>query len=328
MSAQDTNSGCTSWFLLIWLLGWSGITLTFDVIIARGITRQLLSLHYKRTVGTVEKSAVAIHHGEDVTLNVDIEYSYEVDGVGYENSLYRYGFQTSGDHDVRRVVARHPVESLVDVYYNPQDPQDSLLAPGISWLDLFILLFMLPFNLVMVGVFCYTLGARIGRSLRLSPIAVAVRRRDTTWFFKVYDVLPITAAGVTALAVSFVSIFVVGFGQVLISGWVLVISAWCCVLVASGAAYCYIKPEVTAEVNGYRQQIAVQLKQESDPVVAEFSKIESVTVREKTIVLKSDSDDIKIICRGERDAGWLRDWLHERLGDPQSELSTTFISRR
>ena len=247
---------------------------------------------------------------------------------------YRYGIQMNGRHDVQQFVAKHPVDGLVDVFYDPDEPQESLLAPGITSLDFYMPLCMLPFNLIAVAVYP---DARIRNWLRSAPLAVRIRQRDGIWAVRVFQVLPITATGITALAVSFVSVLVVGFGQTVLSGWGLVIAAWCCVLVASLVAYILTKPAATAEINEFQQQITLQLKRSDKPDILAFTQVKSIDVRKKdialktnsddrtifsawctlvamSVVLKTDSDDITIPCGAEHDARWLRDWLHERLG--------------
>jgi len=149
--------------MLVWVLRWSDMTLTFDGIIVRGILQQLQSRVYERTAGLVTKSGVDVHSDSDgVSYRIDLEYSYEVDGVGYQNDRYRYGFEMFGRRDVRQIVARHSVDSMVDVFYDPAEPQDTLFALEISWIDFFTPLLMLPFNLIMVAVFSYAVVAPIG----------------------------------------------------------------------------------------------------------------------------------------------------------------------
>ena len=122
-----------------------------------------------------------------------------------------------------------------------------------------------------------------------------------------FRVFPITVAGVTGLAVSFVSIFVVGFGQAVFSDGGLLMAAWCCVLVTAIVAYILTKPAATARINEYQQRITLPSKRGSEPVILEFTQVKSIEVEQKGIVLKTDYAEIKIPCRAENDAQWFRD---------------------
>ncbi|HUG70589.1 MAG TPA: hypothetical protein VMM76_22765, partial [Pirellulaceae bacterium] len=66
-----------------------------------------------------------------------------------------------------------------------------------------------PFNMIMIGVFSFTVGSSVRVWFCKRPITIKVWQRDVNWFAKVYKFLPIAAAGVAALAISFISIFVV-----------------------------------------------------------------------------------------------------------------------
>ena len=316
MRNKSTGSGCGTAFVLVWLFGWSALTLTFDGFVARSLAKQLHSRAYSSTFGTIAKSAVEIHHDSDgYSYGLDLEYSYVVGGVGYSGTRYRYGFETSGEHDVEAIVERLPVDSRTKVFYNPSDPEDSLLAPGIGWFDLFIPLFLLPFNLVMVGMFSLTLGAKLRRRFRRPPVAIKIRQHDLMWSARVYQVIPMFAAGGTALGVSFISIFVVGFGQLLAPGWWLVVPAWCCVLGFSVAAYLCTKPSTRMEIDGFRRRITLYLRKRIEPVTLDFSRIESIEATSKSVVLGVErGKSIQILCGSERNAEWFRNWLQERLG--------------
>jgi hypothetical protein len=275
---------------------------------------QVRAIGFPTTPGRITRSELRIHHGEGTSYEADLEYAYEVAGVGYVANRYSYGMtNNSSRRHAEKIVAAHPVDSRVDVSYNPADPNDALLRPGLEAMDFFLPLFLVPFNVVMVGMFSYTLGAPIRGWLGLAPLAVAVRQRDAIWSVKVYGFLPISAAGVAALAVSFVSVFVVGFGQMFLPGWVLVIPAWCCVLVASAVAYARMKPSATAEVDDYQQRITLNLEGDSESLVVAISKVKSIKVQQQEVVLKIGSRNIKIPCRAERDAEWLGDWFRARL---------------
>jgi hypothetical protein len=61
-------------------------------------------------------------------------YEYTVDGRRYLGSNYRNGGNVSVLGSTAQAVAkRYPVGRNVAVFYNPRDPQDALLEPGVWW---------------------------------------------------------------------------------------------------------------------------------------------------------------------------------------------------
>ena len=70
-----------------------------------------------------------------------MKYDFEVDGRPYQGTQYRYGQWKSSDDSAKTIVASLPVGKQVDVYYNPEDPGDAILKPGIEGGDLFLTLF-------------------------------------------------------------------------------------------------------------------------------------------------------------------------------------------
>lgn len=315
-SANANNSGCSVLFLLVWLIGWSAGTLLFDSMAVWGIAKQLHSLSYLQVPGLVTKSEMRVtHDSEDGdSYHLDLEYSYEVDGIGYTSDRRQYGFSSGGRSDVKRMAEEYAIGNSIDVYHNPADPADSVVVLGISALDLFLPLFLIPFNMIMIGIFSYTVGARVRGWFSKRPVTIRVWQRDVIWFAKVYNFLPIVSAGVTALATSFILIFIVGFGQILLSGWILIIPAWCIVIFGSLFAWLKTKPTVRLEIDEYHQRLTLQFPGQPEPDVIDITSIQSVDARDKTVVLNTDSAPIKLPCSSDTDAQWLREWLRERFG--------------
>ena len=46
----------------------------------------------------------------------------------------------------------------MQVSFNPQSPQDALLSPGVDGSDLMLVLFLMPFNLVLLGFWTWLAG--------------------------------------------------------------------------------------------------------------------------------------------------------------------------
>jgi hypothetical protein len=118
--------------------------------------------------------------------------------------------------------------------------------------------------MVMIGVFSFTVGSRVRGWFCKRPITIKVWQRDVNWFAKVYKFLPIAAAGMAALAISFISILVVGFGQFVVPGWILIIPAWCLVIAGSLFAWLKTSPTVLLEVDEYHRRLTVRTSSAGD----------------------------------------------------------------
>jgi len=67
------------------------------------------------------------------TYSADISYDYIVDDVAYVNGDVQFGAVSSSDpSSARRLLQRYPVGKVVTVYYNPAQPQQAVLEPGIA----------------------------------------------------------------------------------------------------------------------------------------------------------------------------------------------------
>ncbi len=134
-------------------LFWSAITLLFDVLVAWFAFQQIQALRYATAAGTIMDRTVVTEDGDEgPTYRPVIRYKYTVAGKEYQGGRYRYGQWSSSGGAADRLVARYPAGSQVEVYYASGDPSDAVLKAGLDGWDLFFAMFLLPFNLVMVGL--------------------------------------------------------------------------------------------------------------------------------------------------------------------------------
>jgi len=196
---------------------WSAGVLFMDLRTAGELWRQFETSHYPVTMGTVTFSQITSHHTSKggTTYGVDIRYHYVVDDHPFDGSRFRYmSMSTSSDYEWATVtVNKHPVSSQIPVYFNPSDPTDAVLSPDLSGSDLFTVLFLMPFNLVMIG-FWIGIGGWL-RDRIFNPVAggvkIIVEGPQTRIRLPQYGAL---AWGMLATgALSFASIFVVGFAS-------------------------------------------------------------------------------------------------------------------
>jgi hypothetical protein len=88
---------------------------------------------------------------EGPVFDIDIEYTYRVADTDYRGKRVRY-YKLWDDRWVSEFVQQHPPETQLPVYYDPANPSDAVLIQepdgGLLWMAMFLL----PFNLVMVAL--------------------------------------------------------------------------------------------------------------------------------------------------------------------------------
>jgi hypothetical protein len=116
------------------------------------------SLSWPTTEGRVVFSEV--DHSTDSeggdSYSADIVYRYEVDDQEYENDRVRFGENSSSNRGpAEDLVERYPVGRNVDVHYEPDDPDNSVLEPGVtlgSYLGLCLGGFFVVLAIILVPV--------------------------------------------------------------------------------------------------------------------------------------------------------------------------------
>jgi hypothetical protein len=224
-SRKSIACGC---FLAVFGLAWTAGVGFFDVVEFDGICHQLLALRYNTAPGRIilsELKESRADRGRKV-YSPNIHYTYEVDGTPYQGDRYRYGQMATGDKSYEKIIAEFPVGAAVTIYYRSSDPKDSLLQPGVMGSDLFILLFLLPFNVVLLGIwwaFAFQFGLRRKRTAGGAKIVddgfrVRVRLAVFT---------PMMAAAATICALSFIAIFALRFTVSTNPPLNIMIGVWC-----------------------------------------------------------------------------------------------------
>lgn len=200
--------------LILFGLFWSGMTLLFDGFIIRTAIKQLQATRFVTTEGRVLSSEVTHHDSDDgATHGVRISYAYTVGDHEYTGDRYRFDkFKSSDSAWAREAVREHPVGSPTTVYYNPANPAEAVLRPGLTGSDLFLALFITPFNAVMLG-FWWAGGLLLLRRW-CKPVAggvkLRVELRQTRARLTEYSPLVSVIASTAVLA--FLSMFIVAFG--------------------------------------------------------------------------------------------------------------------
>jgi hypothetical protein len=230
--------------MVVFTLFWSGIVSVFDGILITGAVRQARAESYPSVEGEITRSRITTHHDSEggTTYGADLEFTYRVGGAAYTSDKYRYGEMSSSDRSLAAGIVRaHPVGSAAAVYYNPRNPSDAILQPGIAGQDLMLALFLTPFNVVMLGLWS-GLGSAAWRLITRPPAGgVPIVRRAGRIFVRLPRISPVAAGAAAALGVSFTAIFAVGFGFGFDPPIPVVAGVWAVVLAAAVGVYFWRK---------------------------------------------------------------------------------------
>lgn len=140
-----------SWFLrllgLLILAGGIGL-------LAWGMTRYFdaaASSDWPTVPGKVLSSEVKVSRTKTksknkTTFGANIRYQFQVNNQDFEGTQVSFGDYSTNDRShADAIVKRYAVGSVVTVYYNPDEPGNCVLEPGINWV-----VYLLP---IMGGVF-------------------------------------------------------------------------------------------------------------------------------------------------------------------------------
>jgi hypothetical protein len=150
---------------LLLLVCWTGLIVAGTYVLVETTVRQYLALNYPTTRGKILHSEIG--EGNMTRRGLEIEYTYAVGKVKYRSHRYRYD-----DHNVtfewQSSIVEHPQNSFQKVHYNPENPADSLLEPGVDGGDLLLLLFALPLN-VLTSTLWRAMFIRLRDHFRVQP---------------------------------------------------------------------------------------------------------------------------------------------------------------
>ncbi len=143
-----------------WFFGffWSALTLGFDAGIGYFAYQNFRSNSFSETIATVTVSRMDDSRDSDgdISYRPHIEYDYQVAGQPHHGTVRRYGemgVSGSGAHrSVQQIVDQYPVGRQVPVYYDPQAPATAVLERGLNGTELFLAMFLTPFNMIMLAL--------------------------------------------------------------------------------------------------------------------------------------------------------------------------------
>ena len=139
-------------FMICFSLCVSFVVVQVDGAWGWGFIKQAGSLRYAMATGKVTLS-----RPENIKQEGEaVQYSFEVGGRTFIGTRVRYAHS---DWEVEKsAMLANPIGAAVPVFYDPENPQNSLLMPGLRGKDTVLVLFVTPFNLVMLGLWIWVAG--------------------------------------------------------------------------------------------------------------------------------------------------------------------------
>jgi Protein of unknown function (DUF3592) len=142
----------------------------------RFVMLQYRAQSFPKTEGHVLSVQIVSHRGSKggISYHPAFLYTYEVNGQNYEGRRYRYDPCPADYVSVNQIVTAHPAGSAIEVYYNPDDPDDSVLSPLVITWDVSILFFFTPALLFFVFLFLKSIWD-LDWPWRVKPVAGGVK---------------------------------------------------------------------------------------------------------------------------------------------------------
>jgi len=199
--------------MTLWVLFWTGIVGLIDVVISHAIYHQIRTTQFVTTRGEIISSSVETNHNSDgMTYRPKVTFEYDVNDQTLLGKSIRYGEVSTSDSYAHDFVADHPVGKKIDVHFDPSNPSDAVLVTGLEGSDLFLLMFLTPFNAVMLGGWC-VLSSTIKKLIIPNSLSRPCRYTDDGYEMRIMidRVSLIAVLGISLLALCFASTFIVGF---------------------------------------------------------------------------------------------------------------------
>ena len=190
---------------------WSAGTLAVDAIHAHAMFRQWRAASFFTTEGMIIESKAEATAGDGAAWEAKIRYEYFVEGRRYAANRYRYAYlgAAGSEAETQRLVEAHPVGGRATIYFNPRNPAEALLYPGVSSGDFLIGLFLAPFNIAMVGM-GGGVALGLGGGWGLAPGGLRISERDAELRAQPPRIRSLSRAALAAFGVSLISTALVG----------------------------------------------------------------------------------------------------------------------
>ncbi|MFL2984876.1 MAG: DUF3592 domain-containing protein [Candidatus Poseidoniaceae archaeon] len=143
----ELNEASIGGLAVLWLftIVWCSASLFATVIIGSDIIADIGTGNWESVDGIVENSYVSTStDGEGgTTYCLYVDYQYTVDGRTYDGDRISYTAENSCNSWSANSDDEYPEGKEITVYYDPTNPSESVLLPGLSGVDFFICCFFI-----------------------------------------------------------------------------------------------------------------------------------------------------------------------------------------
>jgi hypothetical protein len=280
--------GSPKGFLLFFTLFWTLIVGLFDVVMMTDGLRRLSSLRYQSVPCVITKAEVREDHdGEGSSYYPEITYTYAVDGQKYEgDQLYAGSRHGSSSRRAHRIISTYAAGTETNAWIDPAAPANAVLRRGLLGNELFLALFMTPFNVAMIGLWAALF--HLWRTAKHTVIAGGVELIDTPNGIcaRLSRYSPLIAGALGLGVSSFVSVFVVAFTFGEFARPAVMVPVWVIVIGIGLSAYAWRRQQ---EISGredlilHADGLRLTLPQHDDrktSITLDITAVKAVTVEE------------------------------------------------
>ncbi len=124
--------------------------LVFGVYISAKAVR---AKYWPTTTGTIVSAAqVTKSAGKGFSHGVEFDYIYRVGPQEYRSKHYKAIDDTFGTPEWRKAVSQYQADTRLTVHYDPKDPKDSAIDPGLTFFNFMMTGLPLAFLVLIVSV--------------------------------------------------------------------------------------------------------------------------------------------------------------------------------
>ncbi len=309
------------------------ITWMVDRQCGKVLLRQHAYESFPHVEGVVSSSEATTTRGSKghIFYHPYVVYRYSVDGTDYRGHRYRYDGHPNDEDSVNAIVEAHPGGSAIEVYYNPQDPNDAVLSATVDAGDVDHLFLFTPVILVFLWAFIRSIRQMdSGESPAAGGVKIIIEMMVTR--ARLPRVLPVSLGLLAAGIVSVMAGILMAMG-VLRPPWEA--GEWSLPVVVLGGAAVYVwqyqkvhsgQQDLVIDAAARTFQLPLTYKRRGQTPMP-FSQVQSVFLNEVrhssrggsyytymvTLKLKNHSQQ-KLVDLSRNRAESFADWLKGKLG--------------
>lgn len=118
-----------------------------------GSAKAVRSKNWPTTTGAIVSAAqVTKSAGKGFSHGVEFDYIYRVGRQEYQSKHYKAIDNTFGTPEWRKAVSQYQANTRLTVHYDPKDPKDSAIDPGLTFFNFMMTGLPLAFLVLIVSV--------------------------------------------------------------------------------------------------------------------------------------------------------------------------------